>query len=346
MPAQRHGRDLDEDDIPFRAGRPSRARTRQHPTHDDAVTAVVTAVDRGRFRCRERAGEPFTAVRGGELRRTQLVVGDEVAALRGAARGPGAADGDLARLVRRMPRRSVLHRSPDDVDPIERPVVANAELLVVVTSTTDPPPNPGFIDRCLVAGLDGGLALALCVTKTDLGDAPGLVERYGELELAVVRTRPDQPLDALRLLLARRTSVLIGPSGAGKSSLVNRLVPGTARAVGPVGATGLGRHTSSSAVLLDLPGGGRLIDTPGLRSFGLGSVSAERLLAAFPDLAPAAQHCPPGCSHLAATGPGAPRCGLDRPDAPPGRVASLRRLLTARAGAGAMDRTSGTLIPP
>lgn len=346
MSPQGRGRDLDEDDIPFRAGRPSRARTRQRPTHDDAVTAVVTAVDRGRFRCRESAGEPFTAVRGGELRRTPLVVGDEVQAVRAAPSGPGGDGGDLARLVRRMPRRSVLHRSPDDIDPIERPVVANAELLVVVTSATDPPPNLGFVDRCLVAGLDGGLAVALCVTKTDLGDAPGLLVRYTGLALTVVRTRPDQPLDTLRSLLAARTSVLIGPSGAGKSSLVNRLVPGSARAVGIVGATGLGRHTSSSAVLLDLPGGGHLIDTPGLRSFGLGSVSAERLLAAFPDLLPATQHCPPGCSHLAEAGPGAPRCGLDRPGVPAGRVASLRRLLTARTGGAPAEPSTSTVTTP
>ena len=127
--------------------------------------------------------------------------------------------------------------------------------------------------------------------------------------------------------LTGRTSVLFGQSGVGKSTLVNRLVPDARRAVGEVSGVGKGRHVSSSAVALELPdGAGTVIDTPGVRSFGLGAVSAERVLAAFPDLADAAATCPPGCTHLETE----PRCALDRAASP--RVASLRRVLAALAG--------------
>lgn len=320
-PDRRRPLDLDEDDVPVRAGRGSRARTRRRPAHAGARAGVVTAVDRGRFTCRVEGAPPVTAVRSGELRRTSVVVGDTVEIVGGE--GPD----ELGRIVRRGARRTLLRRSPDDADPVERPVVANADLLVVVCSTASPEPNPRFVDRCLVAAFDGGLDAALCLTKTDLGDGAALRAAYAPLGLPVVGVRRDGDLDPLLGLLAGRTSVLIGPSGVGKSTLVNRLVPGSDRAVGAVGAGGRGRHTSSSAVMLALPGGGQVVDTPGLRSFGLGLVSPARVLAAFPDLAGPAEDCPPGCDHL-----GSPGCRLDgAAGVDPDRVASLRRLLAARA---------------
>jgi ribosome biogenesis GTPase / thiamine phosphate phosphatase len=130
--------------------------------------------------------------------------------------------------------------------------------------------------------------------------------------------------------------VLIGHSGVGKSTLVNALIPEAGRAVGGVNpVTGRGRHTSSSAVALRLDGPagrGWVIDTPGLRSFGLGHVSAGRVVQAFPDLAEAAAGCPPGCTHLAED------CALDDWVAEHGgaaRLDSLRRILASREGADA-----------
>jgi ribosome biogenesis GTPase len=285
----------------------------------------VLSVDRGRYRLRTQDGELVTAVRARELGRRAVVVGDRVAVVGDLSGGPDA----LGRIVRIEPRSSLLRRTPDDTDPVERAVVANADLLVVVTSLADPEPNPRLVDRCLVAAYDGGLVPALCLTKSDLADPAALLALYAPLEVEAVVTAPGQGLEALRALLDGRTSVLFGPSGVGKSTLVNQLVPDAMRAVGEVSGGGKGRHTSSSAIALSLPDGGTVIDTPGVRSFGLGAVTPAGVLGAFPDLAEGAAGCPPGCDHLAGT----PECALDawvaEGRASAERLDSLRRLLAA-----------------
>ena len=325
-------RELDEDDVRIRPGKGSRPRTRTRPAHDDASAAVVLSVDRGRYRLRAADGTLVTAVRARELGRRAVVVGDRVAVVGDLSGSPDA----LGRVVRIEERTSLLRRTPDDTDPVERAVVANADLLVVVTALADPVPRPRLIDRCLVAAYDGGLVPVLCLTKADLASADELVSLYEPLGVEVVVTGPgagDPGVEVLRGRLAGRTSVLFGQSGVGKSTLVNKLVPDAQRAVGDVSGVGKGRHTSSSAIALELPGGGTVVDTPGVRSFGLGAVSTDRVLAAFPDLAEAAQRCPSGCTHLAEE----PGCGLDDQvasgAASPERLDSLRRLLVALAGA-------------
>jgi len=149
--------------------------------------------------------------------------------------------------------------------------------------------------------------------------------------VAVVSSRRDEEPAGLRDRLAGRLSVLVGHSGVGKSTLVNQLVPDASRATGDVSAIGRGRHTSSSAIAIPLAEGGWVIDTPGVRSFGLAHVSPSGLLAAFPDLAEGAQRCPPGCGHAGAE----EGCTLDDwvagGHARPERLASYRRLLAARA---------------
>lgn len=291
---------------------------------------MVVSVDRGRFGCLVD-GRKVTAMRARELGRHAVVVGDRVAVVGDVSGGSDA----LARIVRVEPRRSVLRRSPDDDDPVERVLVANADQLVIVTALADPPPRPRLIDRCLVAAYDGGLDPLLCLTKRDLATPDALLAAYRPLGVAAVSTTArggaDDGLDGLRERLADRVSVLVGHSGVGKSTLVNRLVPDAGRGVGGVSAAGRGRHTSSSAVALALPGGGWVIDTPGVRSFGLGHVSVERVLAAFPDLAEGALRCPTRCSH----GASEPACTLDEwvsgGHAEAVRLDSFRRLLTARS---------------
>lgn len=131
-------------------------------------------------------------------------------------------------------------------------------------------------------------------------------------------------------VLDGRLSVLLGHSGVGKSTLVNALVPNADRAVGVVSAIGKGRHTSTSAVALPLPGeaAGWVVDTPGIRSFGLAHVGPDDVVRAFADLADAIEDCPRGCGHLGP--PADPECALDELDGVAGRRAmSVRRLLEA-----------------
>jgi ribosome biogenesis GTPase len=313
--------------VRIRPGRGSRPRTRTRPAYADATPGFVVAVDRGRYTVLVEQHQ-VTAVQARELGRRSVVVGDRVALVGDVT---GSTD-TLARIVRVEPRRTVLRRSADDGDPNERVIVANADQLVVVTALADPPPRIGLIDRCLVAAYVGGLDPLLCLTKADLvpGGPAELLAAYADLGVAAVTTRRGGDLAPLRQRLDGRVSVLVGHSGVGKSTLVNALVPDADRATGTVSAIGRGRHTSSSAVALALPGGGWVVDTPGIRSFGLAHVTPADLLAAFPDLAEGAEECPRGCTHHSA----AEGCRLDEyvaaGHATPGRLASYRRLLDAR----------------
>ena len=294
-------------------------------------------VDRGRFSVILDEGTWLTAVKARELGRRGLVVGDAVA-LVGDTSG---ATGSLARIVRRQARATELRRTADDTDPTERVVVANAHQLAIVTALADPEPNTRMIDRCLVAAFDARMEALLVLTKGDLASADALRAAYEPLGVTVLTTtmRPGakagagEGIDDLREALTDQMTVLVGYSGVGKSTLVNALVPDAGRAVGVVNdTTGRGRHTSTSAVALELPAGGRIIDTPGVRSFGLAHVNPDNFIAAFPDVAEAAAaHCPRGCTHESAEA----GCELDAWAADNedrlARVDSIRRLLAARA---------------
>jgi ribosome biogenesis GTPase len=314
-----------------RPRRRTRPRTKERPRYDDAVDGIVTTVDRGRFTL-EIEGVSLWAVKARPLGRKGVVVGDRVRVV-GDVSGE---DGALARIVEVKERVTVLRRTADDDDPVERVVVANADQLVVVTALADPEPRPRLIDRALVAAYDARMRPLLCLTKSDLADPETLLASYRSLGVPWVVTRRGADLTELRGRLTGRTSVLIGHSGVGKSTLVNALVPDAGREIGHVNAvTGRGRHTSTSAIMLALPehdgDPGWIIDTPGIRSFGLAHVRPEDLIEAFPDLDEMTEDCPRGCTH----GADEPECGLDeavaRGEADPERVESFRRLLEARS---------------
>ena len=352
-------RSWDESDVRIRANkRGSRPRTKQRPTHEDAVIVRVVAVDRGRYTCvvgeDEEQPRTVTCVRAKELRRRPIVPGDLVGVVGDVTGAPDT----LARIVRIEPRTTVLRRSADDTDPVERVIVANADRLVLVLAAASPTPRTGFVDRGLVAAWDAGITPVVCMTKSDLADPTEFLDYLHDLDVITLSTqratdRGERPeagiheqslavspdsLERLRSLLDGHVSVFLGPSGVGKSTLVNALT-GAQRATGGVNdVTGRGRHTSSSARALTVPGtrpGTWVVDTPGIRSLGLAHVPEEELLNAFTDLVPATADCPRGCLHTEDS----PGCALDawvhRPGASPAapqRLESLRRLLAASRG--------------
>lgn len=330
--SSRDWRRLDESDVRVRPAKGTRPRSKRRPEHADARQAMVARVDRGRWRC-ALDGDPdreIVAMRARELGRTPVVVGDLVDVVGDTS---GRQD-TLARIVRVAERTSVLRRTADDTDPYERVVVANAGQLVIVTALTDPPPRTGFIDRCLVAAYAGGLSPLLCLTKSDLAEPDELIAGYADLDLRVVVTGRHTSTEPLRNALAGTVSALVGHSGVGKSTLVNAMVPNAEQLTGEVSAVGKGKHTSTTALALPLPGGGWVVDTPGVRSFGLAHITSDDIVSAFDEFAAAAEECPPGCGHLGA--PEDAECQLDEVvrtgAAGTGRLTSLRRLLLSRAG--------------
>lgn len=324
-------RQFDESDVKVRPPRSTRPRSKDRPSHADAITALVTTVDRGRTTCITDAGVIVTAMRARELGPKSVVVGDNVSIV-GDASGTV---GTLARIVSVQERKNSLTRTVDDDAKVERIIVANIDQLVIVVASANPEPRRGLIDRFLVSAFSEAITPIILVTKTDLNEPPIFLDEYKNLDIQVLTTHKGASLTQLHSLLAGKISVLVGHSGVGKSTLINALLPHAQRIIGEVNeVTGRGRHTSSSAIALPLSphlklSDGWIIDTPGIRAFGLAHIDPNRIIASFGDLKDVIAQCMPNCSHNEMN------CALEQWSAPKGvinpkrqaRIQSLRSLL-------------------
>lgn len=329
--------EFDESSVRVRPNpKANRPRTKRRPEHADAVVGRIIGVDRGRYTVLVDADteheRTVIAARARELTKTSIVTGDRVQ-LVGDVSG---SEGSLARIVATNERVTLLRRSADDSDRVERVIVANADQMMIVIAAANPEPRVRLVDRYLVAAYDAGLTPLICVTKADLADPSEFLANFADLDLRVfISSQDDVPIDEISQALAGHETVFVGHSGVGKSTLINALVPEANRATGHVNeVTGRGRHTSSSTVSLRLHtehGNGWVIDTPGVRSFGLGHVTTEGILRGFKDLQAITADCPRGCTHHEGT----PDCALDEAirsgaldEHGARRVDSLRRLLS------------------
>jgi ribosome biogenesis GTPase len=330
----------DEDDVrvnnsrQFGASNKARPRTKDRPDYSDAQTAKIIEVDRGRVKALiennldSSIKTEVTAMKARELGKKSVVVGDLVSVV-GDLSG---AEGSLARVVTVLPRKNSLTRTIDDHVNDERVIVANVDQMGIVVSAANPEPREGFIDRALVVAFDQGIKPIIIMTKQDLADGTEFLNPYKELDITIFKIDKSSDLTELVNQLQEQVTVLLGHSGVGKSTLVNKLLGDERRATGDVNdVTGRGRHTSSSAIALQLPSKGKklsswIIDTPGVRSFGIAHVEPTRVISAYQEFTEAIKHCPKNCTHNEES------CALNNwPNLTPqnlARLASLRRVLS------------------
>jgi ribosome biogenesis GTPase len=209
-----------------------------------------------------------------------------------------------------LPRKNSLTRSIEDHANDERVIVANVDQMAIVISAANPEPKVGLVDRALVVAYDQGIKPIIIMTKKDLASGDEFLQIYKDLDISVFKTDKSSDLSTLQEELAGKITVLLGHSGVGKSTLVNNLLASSVNKVAEFGiengervtgdvneVTGRGRHTTSSAIALPLSSSfdgadfGWIIDTPGVRSFGIAHIQAARVISSFPEFSEAIANC-------------------------------------------------------
>ncbi len=222
-------------------------------------------------------------------------------------------------------RRTVLQRrAPGERRP--HVIAANVDQAVVVMAARTPPPNPRLLDRLLVACHHAHIAPIVCINKVDQGmeEIESWIGDYQDAgyPLMLVSARTARGMGGLKRAVANRTTLFCGPSGVGKSALLNAIHPGYRLREGSISdATGKGRHTTTTAQLLPLPGGGFVVDTPGVKEFGLWDLDPRQLHTCFPDVA----RYVGGCGYADCSHQDEPECQVQRA-VQEGRLSSRRYL--------------------
>ena len=244
---------------------------------------------------------------------TSVVAAGDAVAVRSSVNGSGVVE-------KVLPRRSVLARPhrPDQgaTSTLRQIVAANIDQVLVVASWRKPSIWPELIDRYLIAAERNHLEAVICINKVDLvedeAELEATIQPYRDTGYQVIMTSAETGvgIELLRELLQDKTTVLAGLSGVGKSSLLSQVKPGLALRALSVGERGLnrnqGRHTTSMATLYLLDGSGAVIDTPGIREFGLAFLKGQELASYYPEIAKRTSDCEFGdCTHIHE-----PNCGV------------------------------------
>jgi ribosome biogenesis GTPase / thiamine phosphate phosphatase len=281
----------------------------------DAATerAVVLQGTGGVWQVRTEGGETRSVSMRGRLKKDsgdalKLAVGDDVVLERDERNSSWA-------ITEILERRSKLARRAPGGARGERVIAANIDQVVVVFAAANPEPHPRMLDRFLVIAEGNDLKARIIINKIDLVDIAETRERFADYTRAgyplhFTSVKRGDGLDEVRETLTGRVSVLSGPSGVGKSSLMNTLFEGLNLRVGEISeSVNKGRHTTVGAMLHPLPGGGAVVDTPGLREVGMWGLDPDALDVCFPELRPYLNQCrfrdcthavEPGCAVRAA----------------------------------------------
>jgi ribosome biogenesis GTPase len=270
------------------------------PTEEARDSAIVIYVGSARCRAVFRDNE-IDVVVPSEIavrQKSALAVGDRITV---------GHEGGMWRLEQILPRHSVLAR-PDPLRPhMQRLIAANIDVVVHVVSVKAPPLRPRLIDRYLIAIQRGGAQPVICVNKIDLlapeeRDAElARLDVYRRLGVPVIgcSTKSGEGLDALRAEAEGKTTALVGHSGVGKSSILNAIDERLALVTNTLHKRGTGRHTTSASTLYDFGGGTYLIDTPGIREFGLWDLDRATLRDYFPEFDEPTESCRfTDCTHV------------------------------------------------